>query len=149
MAQGVLQHMIKEQNLESLVTEVDSCGTGAYHVGNSPDSRTLWTLKEHNVSLDHSARQLEAADFDKFDYILAMDRENLSGIQSAARRAKSSRQPVICLFGDFGTGKNKVIQDPYYGSSNSGFDKAYEQSLEFGQGLIDAIKEKESDKPAL
>ncbi|ORY86401.1 phosphotyrosine protein phosphatase I superfamily [Protomyces lactucae-debilis] len=147
MAQGTLQHIIEERGLESLIDEVDSCGTAAYHTGNAPDSRTLWTLKEHGITLDHSARQLEAADFDKFDYILAMDRENLAGIESVARKVKSGKKPRVCLFGEYGKGKSRVIQDPYYGPSNAGFDKAYEQSVEFSDGLIRAVQEKEG--PAL
>lgn len=134
MAQGVMQDLVERAQASDVISRVDSCGTAAYHVGDSPDPRTLWILRDHDIVLDHRGRQLESADFLKFDYILAMDRQNLKDIQS---RAPKSRKATIALFGEFGSkATDKVIKDPYYGSDNSGFDTAFEQCVDFAKGLL-------------
>lgn len=59
MAQGVFQSIVSKAPYKGLVKNVDSCGTGAYHVGSSPDSRTMSTLEEHGiVDYQHSARKV-------------------------------------------------------------------------------------------
>lgn len=149
MAQGVLQSMVEQQNLGEVIDRIDSAGTGAYHVGSDPDSRTLSTLNAHQMSLSHSARQLCEADFAEFDFILAMDRQNLEDILSIA---PSNHRAKIQLYGEYSvTGQshgttsnsklNRVIKDPYYGSNNSGFETAYKQSENFGQGLIKHLQD--------
>ena len=115
----------------------------------------MWTLGEHGIELEHSvrgadtkgchggwpaqARQLTAADYQTFDYILAMDRQNLSDIMHKKPKASKAH---IALFGSFARTKtDQVIKDPYYGSDNSGFDRSYEQCLIFTEGLIQHIQE--------
>lgn len=91
--------------------------------GHDPDSRTLSTLHKHGIRLDHTARALSPVDFTRFDYILAMDTENLRNVKRIAPRNCSAR---ICLFGDFtqSGSRVRVIEDPYYGEDDSGFHRA-------------------------
>lgn len=139
MAEGVLSALVQNSSDSELIAGIDSAGTGAFHIGADPDSRTLSTLKKHDVSLCHSARQLNKNDYYEFDYILAMDRTNLADIR---QRAPKDSKACIMLFGEFSSDKSldKVIKDPYYGSNNTGFDTAYEQCLAFGNGLIEHIR---------
>ncbi len=81
------------------------------------------------------ARKINASDFDTFDYIFAMDRQNLAELQRLKRNRPSSKATVT-LFGEYsGTGKAEVINDPYYGVRD-GFSIAYEQATRFSQNFL-------------
>ncbi|KAH6627190.1 protein-tyrosine phosphatase [Chaetomium sp. MPI-SDFR-AT-0129] len=136
MAEGVFQSLAKQQPYEDLVGKIDSCGTGAYHVGEDPDDRTMSTLKDHGITnYIHHARKVHDSDFDKFDYIFAMDRGNLEDLQRIQRRKPNAKAKVM-LFGEYsGTGKAEVISDPYYGG-RQGFQKAYEQATRFSINFL-------------
>ena len=135
------------------VGEIDSAGTGAYHEGDSPDPRTMSTLDHKGVlDYDHAARMVQASDFSTFDYILAMDKENLLDLQRLKARAmaKNSKSAstgdnhemgIVKLFGDYGGKKGEVVGDPYYGARN-GFEIAYEQMVRFSEGFIHEVLEK-------
>ena len=76
-----------------------------------------------------------SSDFDKFDYIFAMDRSNLSDIERA-RKGKANSKAKVMLFGEYsGTGRAEVVSDPYYGGQN-GFEKAYEQATRFSKNFL-------------
>ncbi|KAI1603489.1 Wzb Protein-tyrosine-phosphatase [Pyrenophora tritici-repentis] len=85
MAEGVFQSLTSPSH--PLITTIDSCGTGAYHVGSSPDSRTMSTLRAANITTyKHSARKFSPrTDFGDFDYILCMDDENLADVEALRR----------------------------------------------------------------
>ncbi|KAK4448292.1 Low molecular weight phosphotyrosine protein phosphatase [Podospora aff. communis PSN243] len=136
MAEGVFQSMAKTEPYKNLVAKVDSCGTGAYHLGEEPDDRTLSTLEGHGIKdYVHAARKVNASDFDKFDYIFAMDRSNLADLERMQQR-KSGGKAKVMLFGEYsGTGKAEVISDPYYGG-RQGFEKAYEQATRFSKNFL-------------
>ncbi|KAK4188061.1 putative low molecular weight phosphotyrosine protein phosphatase [Podospora australis] len=139
MAEGVFQSMAKKEPYKDLVAEIDSSGTGGYHIGEGPDDRTMSTLEKHGITdYVHAARKVNASDFDKFDYIFAMDRSNLSDLQRIQQRKPGSKAKVM-LFGEYsGTGKAEVINDPYYGG-NQGFEKAYEQATRFSTNFLKEV----------
>ncbi|KAK0619212.1 phosphotyrosine protein phosphatase I superfamily [Immersiella caudata] len=136
MAEGVFQSMVKKEPYKGLVAKIDSCGTGAYHVGDEPDDRTMSTMEEHGINdYVHAARKVNASDFDKFDYIFAMDRSNLADLERMQQR-KSGGNAKVMLFGEYsGTGRAEVISDPYYGG-RQGFEKAYEQATRFSKNFL-------------
>jgi low molecular weight phosphotyrosine protein phosphatase len=79
--------------------------------------------------------QFQTSDFDKFDYIFAMDRSNLSDLQRLQRGNPDSKAKVM-LFGKYGEGaKGEIVEDPYYGG-NDGFLKAYEQCTRFTRNFL-------------
>ena len=134
------------------VVRIDSAGTGAYHASESPDPRTMSTLEDHGI-LDyrHGARMVQASDFADFDYILAMDRDNLRDLQRSRDRWAAKNGGVkaatgqLILFGDFGRRKGEEVIDPYYGARN-GFEVAYEQMVRFSKGfLVQVLGEKEEE----
>ncbi|QIX00003.1 hypothetical protein AMS68_005520 [Peltaster fructicola] len=123
--------------------------TGAYHTGASPDCRTMSVLKDNDItSYRHKARKVRVPqDFEEFDYVLAMDDENLHDLRDSAMRAikkgslDESVLSKIQLFGTFGgKAKSEEIGDPYYGGRD-GFEIAYEQVSRFGEGLLKHIEE--------
>ncbi|KAK4121270.1 protein-tyrosine phosphatase [Parathielavia appendiculata] len=148
MAEGVFQSLAKKPPYEGLIGKIDSCGTGAYHVGEEPDDRTMSTLEDHGITdYVHCARKVDDSDFDKFDYIFAMDRGNLEDLRRIQRRKPNSKARVM-LFGEYsGTGKAEVISDPYYGGKQ-GFEKAYEQAMRFSLNFLqDVFPDVEPPKP--
>jgi low molecular weight phosphotyrosine protein phosphatase len=153
MSEGVFQSLTKPANKSThpLISTIDSCGTGAYHIGDSPDSRTMSTLKANGITLyRHAARKFHpATDFERFEYILAMDDENLEDLERLRQREvkkKGGEEGVgkVMLFGDFGGktrrgGKGEEIKDPYYGGKD-GFEAAYEQAVKFTGAFLEQLE---------
>jgi low molecular weight phosphotyrosine protein phosphatase len=108
---------------------------GAYHEGSDPDDRTMTTLESYGITdYTHAARKLRASDFANFDYIFAMDRSNFSDLQRHKKPPNATAR--VMLFGEYsGTGKNEVVQDPYYGGKD-GFEKAYQQCLRYSKNFL-------------
>lgn len=157
MAEGVFQSLVSSapNSTSSLITHIDSCGTGAYHVGDSPDPRTMATLKAHNISTyRHKARKFNPSDFETFDYILAMDDSNLEDLNDLRKRVYSKKKGdgeqakgKVMLFGEFGGktrrgGRGEQIQDPYYGADD-GFETAYEQAVRFSTVFLERLEKGE------
>ncbi|KAL8859053.1 MAG: hypothetical protein Q9178_004534 [Gyalolechia marmorata] len=141
MAEGVFRSMTKR---EPHIGTIDSAGTGAYHEGSPPDPRTMSVLEENGEnSYNHLARKVHLSDFKDFDYILAMDADNLSDLSRLQRRiiknsgANASAAKVM-MFGDFGGQKGEEVVDPYYGARD-GFTIAYEQMTRFSKGFIEQV----------
>ncbi|GAA5873485.1 hypothetical protein JCM16303_001140 [Sporobolomyces ruberrimus] len=131
MAEAVFRDVVKKRGLEAEFEVIDSCGTAGYHIGEEPDERTVAVCRKNGIPIDHKARQLQRSDFDKFDYILAMDGwGNLKNIEKV--RPKGSKAKVA-LFGSFDDGKD--IEDPYYGGKD-GFEKTYEQCVRYSEALL-------------
>lgn len=124
------------------VTNVDSAGTSAYHAGADPDPRTMATLGSNGINdYRHAARLVKLHDFARFDYILAMDRENLGNLQRKKALLEDGGEEgksKLMLFGDFGGHSGEEVIDPYYGAKN-GFDVAYEQMVRFSNGFIKQV----------
>ena len=143
MAEGVFRSMTKSN---PRIGEVDSAGTGAYHILDPPDSRTMQTLRKNGISdYDHAARKVENEDFEKFDYIFAMDGHNLRDLQRTQTRLESKGKKTraqVLLFGTFvGKSKPQEVADPYYGA-NDGFGEVYEQVHRFSKGFLKDVVDK-------
>ncbi|PBP15464.1 Phosphotyrosine protein phosphatases I [Diplocarpon rosae] len=142
MAEGIFRSIVSKPPYQSLISVVDSCGTAAYHTGSSPDSRTMSTLEDNCITdYEHAARKacprrphIQESDFSKFDFIFAMDRQNLRDLQQI--RPRSRGKAKVMLFGEF-AGKKGVeeVDDPYYGARD-GFEVAYEQCLRFSRNFL-------------
>ncbi|ROV89651.1 hypothetical protein VSDG_08064 [Cytospora chrysosperma] len=136
MAEGIFQSLANKPPYQGRIKRIDSCGTGAYHVGEGPDDRTMATLEEHGITdYIHKARKVNIKDFDTFDYIFAMDRNNLSDLQRMHKNKPEARAKVM-LFGEYsGEGKAEVVQDPWYGPLD-GFERTYQQCLRFSKNFL-------------
>ncbi len=118
LAEGILAHIT-----DPACCVVDSAGTAGYHIGNPPDPRSIEVAAAHGIDISRQrCRQFVRADFDRFDYIFAMDRENLANIRRLARSA-DELQKVSLLLEAGGAGPQEV-PDPYYGGPQ-GFEAVY------------------------
>lgn len=119
-AEGVLR-TIAEREAPELELEVDSAGTAGYHVGDPPDPRTQAAASRRGYDLSGlRARVVAPEDFERFDLILAMDRENLAVLQ---RRAPAVARSRVRLFLEFAPeAGTSEVPDPYYGGPN-GFEE--------------------------
>ena len=113
MADGWLRHKAKMLDLS---IEVDSAGTANYHIGKQPDHRMRRISLEYGVSIDElRARQFSVADFDNYDIIFAMDRNNEQNILRLARN-ENDKQKVRLFLNELYPDQNLEVPDPYYGT---------------------------------
>ena len=94
----------------------DSCGTANYHIGDSPDPRTVKNAQSNGVEIVHSGRQLSKRDLTDFDWIFAMDKANLEVILSHAQ--SEIEHSKVKLIRDFDPVKSGNVPDPYYGTED-------------------------------
>lgn len=104
--------------------EADSCGTANYHVGDSPDPRTIANAKKNGVAIQHVGRQLSEADLEYYDIILAMDQSNYQNILRLSNDI-SHRKKVKMMREYDSIGKGNDVPDPYYGGEKN-FQEVFE-----------------------
>lgn len=118
-AEGFFRKAVEEAGLADRV-HIESAGTHAYHSGAPPDRRAQAAAVRRGVTLAQiRARQVTDRDFETFDYILVMDRENL---RELVQRAPPQQRDKIHLFLEFAGGRTDEVPDPYYGGT-SGFER--------------------------
>jgi len=111
-AEGVFQHLVNEAGLSSYF-EIDSAGTGAWHVGNPANSKSQAMANQHGVKLHSRARQVSHTDFAYFDLLVAMDNSNYRDLRTMATSAEREKIILLREFDDEpGDGQ---VPDPYYG----------------------------------
>ncbi|WP_400079460.1 low molecular weight protein-tyrosine-phosphatase [Winogradskyella sp. R77965] len=119
LAHGILQSKLPEDHFY-----VDSAGTAAYHIGNTPDKRSITVARNNDIDIStQRARQFKISDFDAFDYIYAMDQSNYTNIISLARSNKDIEKVKLFLEVNDAI-SNKNVPDPYYGEL-SDFENVY------------------------
>jgi protein-tyrosine phosphatase len=116
-AEGVMRTLVREAGLQESI-ELDSAGTGAWHVGAPPDARASAAARRLGIELGGLARQVRAADFEQFDLLLAMDRANLRELRRLAP-GQDARAKVRLLrdFDPASAGRELDVPDPYYGAA--------------------------------
>lgn len=136
-AEAVFRYQIAQKGLDNQFL-ADSAGTHGYHIGDPPDSRSIAAALKRGVDMkDLKARRFETADFERFDYILAMDRGHyafLEGLSVSTQRGRLSH------FLDYGGGRtvSRDVPDPYYGNLQ-GFEDVYEIIEKGCDRLIDEL----------
>jgi protein-tyrosine phosphatase len=139
-AEGVFRKLAADAGIETKLT-IDSAGTGAWHVGELPDSRSRAAASRRGYDLSHRARKLVAADFDQFDLILAMDRDNYDNIQRLARGR--TQLPIIRMLRSFDASApvDAEVPDPYSGEDD-GFEEVLDICERACRGLLDHVRER-------
>lgn len=135
LAEALFRQKLEENGLQNQIL-ADSAGTGNYHIGEQPDPRALEVAEKNSLNMEHRARQLSKTDFKEFDYIIAMDQQNLMDAES---RKLGDTKAKLYLMRKF-EGNNLDVPDPYFGG-REGFDNVYSILDKSTQGLLDFLKE--------
>jgi protein-tyrosine phosphatase len=132
-----MRHLVKEAGLEAAI-EVDSAGTGDYHVGEVPDARARAASRRRGIEIAGRARQVTRGDFGRFQYVLAMDGENLANLERLAPPNSSAHCALLRSF-DPASPPGASVPDPYCGGEQ-GFDEVVELCVRACRGLLEHIR---------
>lgn len=138
-AEGVMRHLVAARGLEGEI-EIDSAGTGGWHVGSPPDDRSARVAAGRGIVLEGAARQVRASDFEDFDLLLCADGSNARDLRRLAPDAEAAAKvrllrefdPVSASTGDLD------VPDPYYGGPD-GFDHVLDLVEAACAGLLDEL----------
>ncbi len=132
--EALLRSLVAERGLEEVI-EVDSAGTGSWHVGEPPDRRMTAAASRRGYELAGAARQVTSGELSSWDLVVAMDRENLDDLRSLADGGSAT----LRLFSEFlPPGAPPDLPDPYYGGPD-GFDRVIDLVEEGCANLLDEL----------
>jgi protein-tyrosine phosphatase len=132
LAEGILASKLPKDKFR-----VDSAGTGSWHIGHTPDERSIATAKKNGLDISNQrGRQFSSADFDTFDYIFVMDSSNYETVISLAK-SQEHKDKVRMILDELFPNENVDVPDPYFGLPN-GFNMVYQMLDE----VCDVISEK-------
>jgi protein-tyrosine phosphatase len=138
-AEGVMRDLVRREGLEDEI-EIDSAGTGAWHVGSAPDARASAAAAAQGVVLEGQARKVAEGDFNEFDLILAMDGSNLHDLKQLAGDQQRAKVRLLREFDPASEGLADLdVPDPYYGGE-SGFADVFELVRAACEGLLAQIR---------
>jgi len=105
LAHGIMEHLVKKEGLD---WEIDSAGTGDWHIGQGPDKRSTAIAKKYDIDISgQCCRQIKVKDFDLYDRIYVMDKMNLKDVLALARNDEDRKKVRLLL-------DNAIVPDPYY-----------------------------------
>ncbi|VAX02878.1 Low molecular weight protein tyrosine phosphatase [hydrothermal vent metagenome] len=138
-AEGVFAKRVADAGLDERV-DIDSAGTHAYHVGEPPDPRAQRTAASRDVDLSRlRARKAVAEDFEEFDYVLAMDRDNYERLQAICPEGSGYKLQLFLHYApELGIDE---VPDPYYGGP-AGFDRVLDMIEVAAEGLLEEIRKR-------
>jgi len=136
-AEAMLRRKLHEAGLDERVV-VDSAGTADYHVDSPPDRRAISHGERRGLRMQHlRGRQVERADFDRFDWILAMDEDNLADLKRLRPAGSRARVALLMSFAP-GAGSREV-PDPYHGGAD-GFEHVLDLTSAAADGFIASLR---------
>jgi protein-tyrosine phosphatase len=119
LAEGILASKLPKNKFT-----VDSAGTGSWHIGHSPDDRSIAVAKKNKINISNQkGRQFSANDFDTFDYIFVMDNSNYENVVQLAQ-SQDQKEKVHLILNELFPNENVDVPDPYFGLTN-GFEIVY------------------------
>ena len=134
-AEGVFRYHAEQAGMIERLS-IDSAGTHAYHTGEPPDRRARAAAERRGMSLDDIyARRVSSEDFERFDYIIAMDEDNLAHLHDESPEEHRSK---LRLFLEFTGGDEREVPDPYYGWA-AGFERVLDLVEEASRGLLETL----------
>ena len=138
LAEGLFLHLAKERGLADRF-EVDSCGIGDWHVGHNPDPRSQAVANKNGVTLVCRARQIDPPDdFETFDVILAMDRDNLKALRELSDKGHHGKIRLMREWDSEAAEELPEVPDPYYGGPQ-GFEDMYAMLRRSCAALLDEL----------
>ena len=133
-AEGVFCHLIKQRDLQDRF-ELDSAGTGGWHVGEKADKRMRIAAENRGIKISSIARQIVLDDFNQFDFILTMDKDNLLNVENLRREVLGSSNTIIKpILSYIQNGTQLDVPDPYYGG-----EKGFEVVLDLLEVACEAL----------
>ena len=133
-AEGVMRHLVEHERL-SAQFHVESAGTAGYHVGEPPDRRSRATARSRGVELTSRAQQFHREDFDRFDLVLAMDRNNRETLLTMAPDELARGKVLLLRSFEEGAELDAEVPDPYYGAPE-GFERVFDICEAACRGLL-------------
>lgn len=138
-AEAVFRARVEEAGLAQQIT-IDSVGTHDYHIGNPPDLRTQRAAMGRGYDMSMlRGRQVEVADFSRFDYVLAMDNANMAILYRLCPKEQRDRLGLFLEYAQ--KHKQREVPDPYYGGED-GFERVLDMVEDAAEGLLFHIKNK-------
>jgi len=136
-AEGVFRKLVSDAGLADLI-QADSAGTHAYHIGEPPDRRAIAAASRRGFSLEGiAARRVNTTDFETFDYILAMDQDNLRALHESADDEFHGK---VRLFLEYaGSSPGNEVPDPYYGGA-AGFERVLDLVEDASRALLESLR---------
>jgi protein-tyrosine phosphatase len=136
-AEGVMRSLLRQEGLDGEI-EIDSAGTGGWHAGSPPDSRATEAAARREIVLDGAARQVRPEDFEKYDLLLAADRENLRDLRRIAPPGTERKIRLLREFDPASSG-DLDVPDPYYGGPR-GFEEVLDLVDAACRGLLEEVR---------
>jgi protein-tyrosine phosphatase len=143
--EGVMLHLVEKAGLSEQI-RVDSAGTAAYHLGEKPDSRSARAAQARGIALPSRGRQFQRSDFERFDYVLAMDSSNFRALQTLSDGRYDDRLHMLLDF-DPHSPPGSSVPDPYYGGE-PGFEQVLDLCLAACRGLLEHLIERHALRPS-
>ena len=137
-AEAVMRHLVSQAGLDERI-EIESAGTGDWHVGEPRDRRSREVGERRAMPLSGRARQFVALDFARFDWVLAMDRKNLAELLAMAPDASARAKIRLSRSFDPASPPDADVPDPYYGGPE-GFDRVFDICVAACTGLLATIR---------
>jgi low molecular weight protein-tyrosine phosphatase len=139
-AEAIMRGLLRGEGLEQAIA-IDSAGTGGWHAGDPPDARAVAAARSRDVVVEGAAREVTAEDFERFDLVLAMDRENERDL--LARAPDDEARGKVRLLREFDAAAVAAgdldVPDPYYGGPH-GFDRVLDLVEAACRGLLDEVR---------
>lgn len=141
-AESVMNHLLEKQDRTNEFI-IDSCGIGAWHIGQRSDTRMISAGEKRGYTFNHRGRQIRQEDFEKFDYIIGMDEDNILDILSLAKNDIFKKK--VFRMSSFLTKypNQKTIPDPYFGGKD-GFEFVLDLLEDATKGLLDFLDKKQN-----
>lgn len=137
-AENLMNHLLEQRGLQDQIT-CDSAGTSGYHIGNIPDRRMTAAASKRGMTMRGRARQFDRHDFEQFDLILAMDKENYRDILALDPKGQyRDKVRLMCSFCRHHS--DQEVPDPYYGGSE-GFNYVLDLLSDACEGLLEYVLE--------
>jgi protein-tyrosine phosphatase len=137
-AEGVMRRLVSQAGLEDRV-EIESAGTGGWHVGEPPDERAALAARRRGITLSGAAQQVTPDDFGRFDLLIALDRANLRELLALAPDEEAAEKVRLLREFDPAASGDLDVPDPYYGGDR-GFETVLDLVEAACRGLLDELR---------
>lgn len=136
LAEGLFRHQVEEARMTDRFI-IDSAGCGGWHSGELPDKRSIAVAQGHGIDISSQrARQIHIDDFDRFDLILGLDRDN---VRHLTTMKPEGARAEVALYLEKALGLAKNVPDPYYGSE-ADFEAVYRMCEKAGAALLESYR---------